>query len=61
MERASMAHDQAPAPQPGPLAQPVTRLEFYVVIVVALGTKTLPLIAPGAATALAALAGVVTP
>lgn len=41
--RPEMAHE-AEARGPNPLFQPASRIEVYVLIVVALGTKTLPLV-----------------
>lgn len=51
MSRPQMAHEGDP--RGNPLHAPVTRLEFYVVILVAVGTKALPFVVP-AATALSA-------
>lgn len=44
-----------PGAQPNPLHAPVTRLEFYVVLTFAIGTKALTLVSPAAASALAFL------
>lgn len=46
-QRATMAHEND-GRGPNPLFQPASRIEVYVLIIVALGTKTLPLLAPGA-------------
>lgn len=47
MQRAQMAHEGEA--RPNPLYQPASRIEVYVLVVVALGTKTLPLLAPAVA------------
>lgn len=56
VKRMKMAHDDdGRPPRENPFAAPVSRLEFYAFILVALGAKALPAFAPGAVAALSAL------